>query len=265
MTAADFRRIALGMEGAFESSHMDHPDFRVNNRIFATLTHDEKLGMVSLTPEAQQGFMREHPSAFSPVNGSWGLQGATRVHLESVEEDALGEAMTLAWRLAVAKGPTKSRSKSAAARPAKPAGPAKTAGPAEPANARPAKPAAPTRTFKVLVAPYPREVQALAKATRAFMVELLPKADETIDSTGPYIQYSYGPGYKGVVSYITVNQKGVKLGVARGSSLPDPKGLLKGTGKANRHVVIDTPSDLRTPGLRQLVRAAVAKWKKERA
>ncbi len=121
MTAADFRRIALGMEGAFESSHMDHPDFRVNNRIFATLTHDEKLGMVSLTAESQQGFMRDHPSAFSPVSGTWGLQGATRVHLDSVEEDVLGEAMTLAWRLAVAKGPAKSRSKSAAAKRAKPA------------------------------------------------------------------------------------------------------------------------------------------------
>ena len=42
VTAKDFRRIALGMEGAIESSHMDHPDFRVNNRIFATLTHDEQ-------------------------------------------------------------------------------------------------------------------------------------------------------------------------------------------------------------------------------
>jgi hypothetical protein len=108
-------------------------------------------------------------------------------------------------------------------------------------------------------------VQALAKATRAFMLELLPRVEETIDSTGPYIQFSYGPGYKGVVSYITVNQKGVKLGVARGTSLPDPRGLLKGSGKANRHVVIDRPSDLQTPGLRQLVRAAVAAWKKEHA
>jgi hypothetical protein len=261
VTADDFRRIALGMEGAFESSHMDHPDFRVNNRIFATLTHDEKLGMVSLPPEAQQEFMRQHPSAFSPINGSWGLQGATRVHLDSVEEDALGEAMTLAWRLAVMKGPTKSRSKSATAKPAKPA----TAKPAKTAKEAPIKASAPMRTFTELVAPYPRDVQALAKAARTFMLALLPKVKETIDPTGPYIQYSYGPGYKGVVSYITVNKKDVKFGVARGASLPDPSKLLQGTGKGNRHVVIRTPADLRTPGLRQLVRAAVAAWKKEHA
>src|SRR5688572_29037591 len=38
MTAAAFRRIALGMSGAVEGAHMGHPDFRtgVGGRIFAT-------------------------------------------------------------------------------------------------------------------------------------------------------------------------------------------------------------------------------------
>ena len=97
------------------------------------------------------------------------------------------------------------------------------------------------------------------------MMEVLPKVKETVDPTGPYITYAYEPGYKGVVSYITVSKQGVKLGVARGTSLPDPKKLLQGSGKSNRHVVIKTPDDLETPGLRQLVRAALAAWKKERA
>ncbi|RPH59540.1 MAG: MmcQ/YjbR family DNA-binding protein, partial [Acidobacteria bacterium] len=35
MTADDFRRIALGLEGAIEAVHMGHPDFRINGRIFA--------------------------------------------------------------------------------------------------------------------------------------------------------------------------------------------------------------------------------------
>jgi len=249
------------MAGAIESSHMGHPDFRVNNRIFATLHDGDRFGMVKLTPEEQAMFIRSHASMFEPESGAWGLQGCTRVHIEKAVEEFVGEAMTLAWRAAVAEGPTKSRSKPAIAKTARPAE-AKTT---KPAKAKTTTPAAPTRTFKELVAPYPPDVQALAKATRTFMQELLPQVKETIDPTGPYIQYSYGPGYKGVVSYITVNQKGVKLGVARGTSLPDPKGLLRGTGKGNRHVVIDTPSDLHTPGLRQLVRAAVAAWKKERA
>jgi hypothetical protein len=122
-----------------------------------------------------------------------------------------------------------------------------------------------TRTLEELLEPYPDRVQALARETRALMLELLPKVEETVDPTGPYISYGYGAGYKGVVSYITVNQKGVKLGVAGGSSLPDPRNLLQGTGKSNRHVVITTSADLRQTGLRQLVRAALTAWKKEHA
>ena len=243
MTAKDFRRIVLGMEGVLESSHMDHPDFRVGNRIFATLTHDEQMGMVSLPPgEVQQEFIRAYPSAFSMVNGAWGLQGATRVHLASAEEDAVGEAVTVAWRHAVTKGPSRTK-----------------------ATKKPVKAAPAIRTLKEMLAPYPREVQSLARATRALMMDVLPKVTETVDSSGPYITYGYAPGYKGVVSYITVSQTGVKLGVARGTSLPDPKRLLKGSGKANRHVVIKTADDLKMPGLRQLIRAALAAWKKEHA
>jgi hypothetical protein len=66
-------------------------------------------------------------------------------------------------------------------------------------------------------------------------LKLLPKAEETVDATGPYVSYGYGPGYKGVVSYMTINQKGVKLGIAGGASVPDPNNLLEGTGKSNRH------------------------------
>ena len=98
LSPEDFRRIALGMEGAIESAHMGHPDFRVNGRIFATLHADHQWGMVKLTPGQQQKYVRENPATFMPENGAWGLQGCTRVRLDSVEEDTLGEAMTLAWQ-----------------------------------------------------------------------------------------------------------------------------------------------------------------------
>ena len=103
MTHDDFRRIALGMKDAAEGAHMGHPDFRVGNRIFATLHADNEWGMVNLTPEQQQRFMEEAPKAFVPEKGAWGLQGCTAVRLDTVEEDLLGEAMTLAWRNRVEK------------------------------------------------------------------------------------------------------------------------------------------------------------------
>jgi hypothetical protein len=255
VTANDFRRIALGMDGAIEASHMGHPDFRVNNRIFATLHHGDRFGMVNLTPEEQAVFLRSHPSMFEPESGAWGLQGCTRVHIAAADEDVVGEAMTLAWRRAVSRPPTRARASTAKR--------VRSTASAEPARAK--ADARPTRTYKELMSPYPRDVQALARAARSLMLDVLPKVQETVDPTGPYITYGYAPGYKGVVSYITVSKTGVKLGVARGASLPDPKKLLRGTGKGNRHVVINTPADLRTPGLRQLVRAALAAWQKERA
>ena len=112
MTPKDFRRIALGMEGAIESAHMSHPDFRAaNGRIFATLTEDEKRGMASLTPEQQAEFI-ERSSAFSPAAGAWGRGGSTLIDLPKADRELVGEAITLAWqRVSLLKNATtKSRS-----------------------------------------------------------------------------------------------------------------------------------------------------------
>jgi hypothetical protein len=71
-SADDFRRIALSFPGAEESSHMNHPDFRVGGKIFATLgSPDEAHGMVSLLPEQQADFM-SLSEAFHPASGAWG-------------------------------------------------------------------------------------------------------------------------------------------------------------------------------------------------
>ena len=81
MTSEDFRRLALALPEAVEQSHMGHPDFRVNGKIFATLWPDDGWGMVKLTIDDQELFMRAAPATFSPVNGAWGRRGATRVEL----------------------------------------------------------------------------------------------------------------------------------------------------------------------------------------
>ena len=103
MTDSDFRRISLGMTGAVESAHMGHPDFRVNGRIFATLQHGLRTGMVVLTPEQQEQFVREYSTAFTPESGAWGRAGCTRVQLDAVDEEWIGEAITLAFQNVAAK------------------------------------------------------------------------------------------------------------------------------------------------------------------
>ena len=85
MTIEDFRRIALSMPEASEGSHMGHPDFRVGGKIFATISPDERYGMVALTPEQQRDFVQDEPAMFVPVKGGWGRQGATHVRMEKAD------------------------------------------------------------------------------------------------------------------------------------------------------------------------------------
>jgi len=99
MTANDFRRLALALPETIESAHMDHPDFRVGGKIFATLGHPaEGWGMVKLTPEQQHYFSKDYPEVFVPVNGAWGRRGATSVNLKTASKKTLAEAMRNAWR-----------------------------------------------------------------------------------------------------------------------------------------------------------------------
>ena len=119
VTEDSFRRIALGMRDAIEGAHMGHPDFRVGGRIFSTIHHDRAHGMVKLTPEQQQVFLHDHPGGFAPESGAWGRAGCTRVSFESVDEETLGEALTLAWQNTARTGPTRA-SKSTSRRKAVP-------------------------------------------------------------------------------------------------------------------------------------------------
>ena len=99
MTADDFRTLVLSMPEAVESAHMNHPDFRVRGKIFATLGYpDETWGMVKLTPEQQRLFVRAEPAVFASVKGGWGARGATRVQLAPAEEVSLRPAVIAAWR-----------------------------------------------------------------------------------------------------------------------------------------------------------------------
>ena len=101
MTADDFRTMALAMNGAIERSHMNHPDFRANGKIFASIMPGEQKGTVKLTPEEQRILMREHRSTFTPAAGAWGRQGWTHVEFAAADERAVRGALTLAWQSAV--------------------------------------------------------------------------------------------------------------------------------------------------------------------
>jgi hypothetical protein len=99
MTAGDFRRLALGFPETTEGAHMDHPDFRVGGKIFATLGYpDMRVGMVKLFPDQQADFVRADPKTFAPVKGAWGRRGATHVRLKAAKKASVQRALAAAWR-----------------------------------------------------------------------------------------------------------------------------------------------------------------------
>jgi hypothetical protein len=104
MTPADFRRIALTLEGAEEGTHMGAVDFRVGGRIFATLASvKEGYGNLMITPELQAAFIADRPDLYLPVHGGWGRMGATHIRLAVADEDSLRGALHTAWKLRVEK------------------------------------------------------------------------------------------------------------------------------------------------------------------
>jgi len=115
MDIADFRRIALSLEGAEESSHMGSPDFRVGCRIFATLaSQNQGFGNLALTPEQQAAFVEELPEVFVPIAGGWGKMGMTHIRLAKANEDLLAGALRAAWKLRVEKNQKAAGKKSVA-------------------------------------------------------------------------------------------------------------------------------------------------------
>jgi hypothetical protein len=98
MTPDEFRRLALSMPHAVEHAHMNHPDFRVGKKIFATLGYpDGKSGMVKLHPEQQELLVSEKPEIFTPANGAWGKRGSTLIDLERIDEGTAASAIEMAW------------------------------------------------------------------------------------------------------------------------------------------------------------------------
>lgn len=103
MTPNDFRKLALSFPKTEERAHMNHPDFRVSGKIFATLGYsDVDRAMVKVTPVEQEMLVRAEPKVFSPEAGAWGRQGCTRINLKAAKINSIRRALTAAWQLRAA-------------------------------------------------------------------------------------------------------------------------------------------------------------------
>ncbi len=101
MTPSDFRRLALSFPETEDRQHMDHPDFRVAGKIFATLGYPQRgFAMVKITPVEQELLIKAHPRVFQACAGAWGRRGATSVRLKAAHKPMLRRTLEAAWRLA---------------------------------------------------------------------------------------------------------------------------------------------------------------------
>ena len=108
------------------------------------------------------------------------------------------------------------------------------------------------------LAPYAPAVQNLARRARDLVLAIFPDAIEQLDPSARLIAYGFDRTYRGLVCGIALQRGYVNLMFARGAELPDPAGLLTGTGKRARHIKIQQPADLATPALQALLGAALA-------
>jgi hypothetical protein len=108
MTTADFRRIALSLEGVEEFCHAGLPAFRVGGRRFASLaSQGDGYGNLTLTLEHQAAFVEEASEIFLPIPGGFGRMGHAHIRLAAANEDILTGALRTAWKLRVVKNAKK--------------------------------------------------------------------------------------------------------------------------------------------------------------
>ena len=99
--AADFRRIALALPGVAEYLHFDRHAFKARVT-FATLAPDELTANLKFAPDEQALKCELAPGTFTPVPNAWGARGATTAKLSALSVPELQDALTIAWRHAIA-------------------------------------------------------------------------------------------------------------------------------------------------------------------
>ncbi len=121
----------------------------------------------------------------------------------------------------------------------------------------------PAKQLAGFVAKYDPAVGKLARATRAALRKRLPTAIELVYDNYQFLAIGFSATERAsdcLVS-LAISPKGVALSFYYGSSLPDPKGVLLGSGNQNRFIRLDSAATLALPAVEGLIRAAIAKAK----
>lgn len=112
------------------------------------------------------------------------------------------------------------------------------------------------------LAQYSEDVFSNALKLREIILKNLPEVQEQVDIPAKMIAYTYGQKYMEIVCTLIPSKKGLKLGFYKGVELPDPDGLLNGSGKLSRYVEIKKKEDIKENALTALLKEAFKAYKK---
>lgn len=108
---------------------------------------------------------------------------------------------------------------------------------------------------------WPDDVRDRALAADRALMDRVPGMTREIDPDGKLVGYMLGQGYKGTLFTVLLSKSGAKVGFSHGATLPDPNGLLGGSGKVHRTFAVGSVDDVGTPAFLELVDAAHAAYR----
>lgn len=98
MDAADVRSLVAELPEATEGKHHGHPDFRVRNKIFATLSEAEDHAAVRLTAAEARALAAADPQTYRLVSDREPI-GWVSVRLDRADVAKFRDLVEEAWRL----------------------------------------------------------------------------------------------------------------------------------------------------------------------
>jgi hypothetical protein len=111
--------------------------------------------------------------------------------------------------------------------------------------------------FELFLLDYPEPVKLISKQLREIILFELPEIKEMVDKSSKIIAYGASDKYANLVCAIAPYPKYVNLMFSRGASMPDPDGILKGTGKKARHIRVEEMTVELGEKIRKYFQAAV--------
>lgn len=113
-------------------------------------------------------------------------------------------------------------------------------------------------TWDEVLARHTPKVQAAAQAMLGLLLEELPDAVVRFDRGNGLLAVGSGSGMRDLLFALIPHAGWLNLQLADGADLPNPDGLVEGTGKRIRHVKIRSAEAAVSPAVRAAVRAQVA-------